>query len=567
MESKDEYDYIVIGGGSGGLASARRAAHYGAKVALIEQGSIGGTCVNRGCVPKKLMFHAGELANSLRLFTHYGFGAVGLTPLTPSIMASEVESLLEAPIIVAEQQRLAQSLPDIERSESSKKIKRRKDRAFHIQDGTKILSHAITPLQKHLLVDPGLEIQLKFDWGSMKQARDDYIRRLHGIYLASMEREHVKYFVESAEIISPNTVKLTNSNQTLKAKHVLLASGSTPTLPKSINGYEYTITSDEFFNMTSQPKRVGIIGGGYIGVELAGILHSLGSQVHLWCRADRLLRRGHFDSLMSEMLFDEMIQTGILVRTNTNVISIEKASNDDTNLNPFIPLNVTLNISKNGKEKKAQVVVDIVIVATGRRPNLSFGLKASNEPSDKMTLKLNNDGMIIVNDLQETNIPNVYAVGDITTQRHLTPVAIAAGRALADRLFGGPDMSKKTTDLRFVPSVVFSHPPIGVVGSSEEEAREKYGSGLVKAYVTRFTNLVYGMIPPGHRDRRETIYKIVTVKQDNEELVVGIHLFGHGSDEILQGFAVAMGMGMTKADLDRTIAIHPTSAEELINMK
>lgn len=575
------FDYIVIGSGSGGLASARRAASHGAKVALIEQSSIGGTCVNRGCVPKKIMFHAAELADSLRLFPHYGFGSTGLRPLAPRLLAGEIESQLEASSTLAAHEKSApQSLLSPEG-----KTKRKKPSKIRIPDGSNLISHAVTPLQRHLLVDPGLETQVRFEWSALKQARDEYIRRIHGIYTSALQQEGVQYYPDESGsiLVQEKKVKLGKSGQVLTAPHILLATGASPSIPKEIPGIELAISSDEFFLLDKQPKRVGIIGGGYIAVELAGILHALGSQVHLWHRADQLLRHGPFDPLMGDLVYEEMVQNGILIQSSTVVTKLEysdpemeddmfdapvkrvstnSTSSESEPASPVeqpgsCPIRVTLDMKHGDKQRQALVVVDVVIVATGRRPNLE-GVCDS--------LKCNEKGLIAINDRQETNLDGVYAVGDITTQAHLTPVAIAAGRALADRLFG-KNMGSKKVDLTIVPSVVFSHPPIGSVGLTEEGAKKKYGKDLVAVYVKKFTSLYYGVVPPGHRDRHLSAFKIITTKENEKEKVVGLHLFGKNVDEILQGFAVAMEAGLTKEALDRAIPIHPTAAEELIGMK
>jgi glutathione reductase (NADPH) len=446
------FDYVVIGGGSGGIASARRAAAYGARVALIESGPLGGTCVNAGCVPKKVMYNAASIAEALRDASGYGF-----------------------------------------------------------------------------------DIELKgFDWDALRTRRDAYVQRLNGVYADNLAQSGVEVIRGRARFEAGGVVHV--EGQSLAAPHVLIAVGGEARLP-ALPGAELGLLSDDMFKLGVQPRRILIVGAGYIAVEFAGILNALGSSVSVAYRGSHPLR--HFDSLLGETLSEEMARQGIslyphslplaLTRRATGSLDLLRA--DGTLLEDF----------------------DAVLWAIGRSPATShLGLPwVSIEP----TLT----GHIPVDAYQNSITPGIYAVGDVTGRFELTPVAIAAGRRLADRLFGGLPESK--LDYADIPTVAFSHPPIGTVGLSEAEAIELYGAAGVKTYVTRFTNMYYAMTTY----KPKTAMKLVTVGP--EERVVGVHVIGLGADEMLQGFAVAVRMGATKSDFDRTVAIHPTAAEELVTLR
>lgn len=466
------YDYIVIGGGSGGIASARRAAAYGAKVLLIEEGKLGGTCVNRGCVPKKVMFNAGSIADAMRHASHYGF--------------------------------------------------------TH--------SNGVFPT---------------FNWSNLKMTRDSYIERLNGIYSDNLKKSGVDILQARGELMGPGRVRV--GENVLEGKYILIATGSHADWPDKIPGHDLGITSDGFFELESQPKNVAIIGAGYIAVELAGIFKALGSNVKLWCRGDGLLRS-----------FDPMIQIGVereLLRDadglNEGHVKIlketevlELRSEVDGNMKSVV------FISKDGEIKEFGGF-DCIIWAIGRDGRDDF--RACNDK--ECVIEVNERGFVQVDASQATELENVYALGDITGTHMLTPVAIAAGRALSDHLFGKNGNGKISYEL--IPSVVFSHPPIGSVGLTEPEARNRFGSESVKVYETSFTNMYFTPLPP--QSKELTQYKLVC--QGPEEKVVGLHIIGRGSDEILQGFAVAINMGATKSDFDKTIAIHPTAGEELVTMR
>ncbi|MBX3184257.1 MAG: glutathione-disulfide reductase [Polyangiaceae bacterium] len=453
----EELDYIVIGAGSGGLASARRAAQRGARVALVEVGRLGGTCVNVGCVPKKVMWNAASLAEGAQVAQGYGFTG-----------------------------------------------------------------------------------ELTLDFAKLKAGRDAYLVRLNQIYAKNLDADGVQLVTGRGRLTGPGEVRVEapGSNpdaepRTLRAPHVLLATGGRPRRPE-LPGQELGITSDGFFELTELPRSVVIVGGGYISVELAGVLRALGSEVTLWVRKAQVLTG--FDPLIRDALTEELVKAGIHIEVEAEPTGIVREADG-------------LTVRGVGHETRG---VDQVLWAIGREPNTAeLGLESVGLTTDE-------GGTISVDAYQNTSVPGVYAVGDITGRWPLTPVAIAAGRKLADRLFGGA--AEARLDYEDIPTVVFSHPPIGTVGLTEPEARERHGSA-VRCYQTRFTNLYYALVD----HKVSTVMKLVTVGP--EERVVGIHVMGLGADEMIQGFAVALRMGATKADLDRTVAIHPTAAEELVTLR
>ncbi len=445
------YDVISIGGGSGGLAVARRAAAYGARCAVIEQGPLGGTCVNVGCVPKKVMWYAAEVAHALRDAPDYGFNV------------------------------------------------------------------------------PGSE----FNWTYLREAREVYIRRLNGIYRTSLSDGNVDEIKGFAQFFDKKTIAV--GDRTYTAEHVVIATGGHPVIP-AVAGAELGITSDGFFKLNQRPGRVAIVGGGYIAVELAGLLHALGSEVTLILRGASFLSR--FDAMLRETLMEEMLNQGINILSGVSPNSIERV--DDGSL--------TLHCCEGQQITR----MDCLIWAVGRAPNTaSLSLENAGVKTDPR-------GFIPTDEYQNTNIPNIYAVGDVTGRTALTPVAIAAGRRLADRLFGNQPDSR--LDYNNIPTVVFSHPPIGTIGLTEDEAHDIHGDG-VKIYQTRFAPMYYAL--SAHKGH--TAMKLVTVSP--RETVIGCHIIGLGADEMLQGFAVAIKMGATKQDFDNTVAIHPTSGEELVTLK
>ncbi|HAK15411.1 MAG TPA: glutathione-disulfide reductase [Acinetobacter junii] len=446
------YDYIAIGGGSGGIASVNRAAMYGMKCALIEKSEIGGTCVNVGCVPKKVMWYAAHIAESIHKYAEdYGFNA-------------QIES---------------------------------------------------------------------FNWQTLVKNRQAYIDRIHQSYENSLSKNNVDLIQGAAQFVNQTTIEV--NGEIFTADHILIATGTQPSLPK-IEGVEYGIDSNGFFELSALPKTTAVIGSGYIAVELAGVLNALGSQVGLFIRKDLPVRR--FDQFLSETLVEVMQADG--VKIHTQAIPQKVTKNIDGSVNLHL---------ENGEVHK----VDCLIWATGREPH------TANLNLDKANVQLNDRGYIEVDKFQNTTQKGIYAVGDITGKMELTPVAVAAGRRLSERLFN--NKPNEYLDYENIPTVVFSHPPIGTVGITEQEAIEQYGEQSVKVYNSSFTAM-YSAIT---QHRQPTKMKLVCVGE--EEKIVGIHGIGFGMDEILQGFAVALKMGATKRDFDNTVAIHPTSAEEFVTMR
>ncbi|KAI0032360.1 glutathione-disulfide reductase [Vararia minispora EC-137] len=459
----EKYDIVFIGGGSGGSAGSRRAALYKAKVALIEEaGKLGGTCVNVGCVPKKIMWHAADLAEKAR-FAREGYH-------------------------------------------------------FDISEP-------------------------KFSWKDFKPQRDAYIRKLNGIYDSNVNKEGVIYHHGRASLNSASEVEITRpdgSKYSIHADHVVVATGGYPTVPSDdeIPGASLGITSDGFFDLEDQPKRVAVAGAGYIAVELAGVLHTLGSETHLLIRGDKVLRT--FDPSLQDVLTPWMEKTGVNIHKQTKVTRVEGQRGD-----------LTVYLTDGSSIK-----VEQLIWAIGRTAS------TDNLGLEQLGVKLDQKRNIVVNEWQETDVKGIYALGDVAGKALLTPVAIAAARRLSNRLFGGPKFKEDKLVYENIPTVVFSHPPIGTVGLTEPEAREKYGDA-VKIYKSNFRALFFSMVPEEHKE--PTMYKLIVVGE--EERVVGVHIIGMGSDEVMQGFGVAVKMGACKKDLDDTVAIHPTSAEELVTLR
>ncbi|SHI21487.1 glutathione-disulfide reductase [Ferrimonas marina] len=448
-----QFDYIVLGAGSGGIASANRAAMRGAKVLLIEAQHLGGTCVNVGCVPKKVMWFGAQVAEAMNL---YG--------------------------------------PDY-----------------------------------------GFDVTVnKFDWGKLVQSREAYIERIHGGYNRGLDSNGVTLVKGFGKFVDSKTVEVNGEHYT--ADNILIAVGGRPTIP-AIPGAEHGIDSNGFFALTEQPKRVAVIGAGYIAVELAGVLHSLGSETHLLVRKHAPLR--NFDPMVTETLVELMEQEGPTLHTHSIPKEVVKEADGS----------LTLHL-ENGNSLN----VDTLIWAIGREPATDkINIEAAG-------VKVNERGFIPVDAYQNTNVPGIYTVGDIMEGGiELTPVAVKAGRALSERLFGGQPEAKMDYDL--VPTVVFSHPAIGTLGLTEPQAREQYGDDNVKVYTSSFAAMYTAVT--AHRQ----MTKMKLVCAGPEEKIVGLHGIGFGMDEILQGFAVAVKMGATKADFDATVALHPTSAEEFVTMR
>lgn len=446
----ERYDLLVIGGGSGGLAHAQRAAEYGAKAAVVEYGPLGGTCVNVGCVPKKVMWYAAHHAHGFDHAADYGF--------------------------------------DIE-----------------------VKGH---------------------DWGALKSRRDAYIERLNRIYESNLDRRGVTYIAGGARFKDPNTVDV--DGREYQAERIVIATGGKPIVP-DIPGAEFGITSDGFFELEERPQRVLIAGSGYIAVELAGVFNALGSDVQLVVRKDSVLRS--FDSMLSAELMEAMGRDDIDLVTGVVPASVERA--DD-------------GLLMHAQDGRTFGPVDCLVWAIGRCPN------TDSLDAEKAGVEQDEHGFVPTDRFQQTNVENIFALGDVTGRDALTPVAIAAGRRLGDRLYGG--MEGRHLEYELIPTVIFSHPTIGTVGLTEDQARTKYGDDM-KVYTSGYTGMYYAL----GTNKRRSVMKLITAGAD--ERVVGCHVIGEGADEMMQGFAVAMRMGATKKDFDDTVAIHPTSSEELVTMR
>ena len=446
-----EYDIIAIGGGSGGIATMNRAGEHGAKAAVIEEKKLGGTCVNVGCVPKKIMWYGAQIAES---FHHYG--------------------------------------PDY---------------GFTSSD-------------------------VQFDFAKLRQNREAYIDRARSSYDGSFKRNGVDLIEGRAHFVDSHTVSV--NGELIRAKHIVIATGARPSIP-TIPGAELGGSSDDVFAWEQLPESVAILGAGYIAVELAGVLHALGVKTDLFVRRDRPLRG--FDSYIVEGLVNEMEKTGLPLHTHKVPVKLEETEQG-----------ITIHFEDGSSHTASQV-----IWATGRRPNVD-GLEL-----EKAGVTLNQRGFIQVDEYQNTVVDGIYALGDVTGEKELTPVAIKAGRTLSERLFYGKTNAKM--DYTTIPTVVFSHPAIGTVGLTEDQAIKEYGQDNIKVYKSSFASM-YSAVTS---HRQESRFKLITAGAD--EKVVGLHGLGYGVDEMIQGFAVAIKMGATKADFDATVAIHPTASEEFVTMR
>ncbi|MEM8612093.1 MAG: glutathione-disulfide reductase [Cyanobacteria bacterium P01_H01_bin.105] len=443
-----DFDLFAIGAGSGGIATARRAAQYGAKVAVAEFDRLGGTCVNRGCVPKKLMVYASHFASHRQEAAGYGW-----------------------------------------------------------------------------TFEPG-----KFDWPHMIKAVNDEVSRLNAIYQRMIDNAEVTLYQGHARIIDPHTVEV--AGQTVTAEKILIAVGGKPSKP-NIPGIELAITSDEIFNLTQQPKRMVIFGGGYIGCEFACVLSALGTEVTQIIRRDKILRG--FDEDIRTEVQDAMLRHGIRI-VKDDLISIEKTGEG---------LKVNL-------QNDNIVFTDVVgLAALGRIPRLeNLGLETT-----RVEVK---NGAIVVDAHSQTAESNIYAVGDCTDRINLTPVAINEGRVFADTHYGG---KRRVMNHDNIPSAVFTTPEVATVGMTENEAIEKYGEAGIRVYRSRFRPMYYTL----PKLEEKTLMKLIVHVQTDK--VLGVHMVGDSAAEIIQGMAIAVKMGATKADFDATVGIHPSSAEEFVTMR
>jgi glutathione reductase (NADPH) len=448
----EKFDLVVIGGGSGGLAAAQRAAEYGAKVVLAEPARLGGTCVNVGCVPKKIMWNAAELGSAL---------------------------------------------PDA------------RDYGFRVEAG-------------------------EFDWGAMKAKRDAYIERLNALYAANLAKRSVELVRARANFIDAHTVSA--GDRRLHAEHVLIATGSRPRLP-AIPGVELGITSDGFFELTERPRRAAVVGSSYIAIELAGILAGLGTETTLVMRGDTALKS--FDAMLGEGALTMLRDEGVEIAINTIPTRLSRAAHGALEL-----------VARDGRVLGPY---DCLVWAIGR------GAVVEGLHLERAGVGLDIQGFICNDKYQVSNVPGIYAIGDVSGRAQLTPVAIAAGRRLMDRVFGG--QAGRHLDYESIPTVIFGRPPLGTVGLSERAAGERYGARNLTVYRASFVPLYHALTAAKPRSQM----KLITAGA--EQRIVGLHVVGQGADEMLQGFAVAIRMGATKQDFDDTVAIHPTSAEEFVTMR
>ena len=449
-EQEYDYDLFVIGAGSGGVRASRIAASHGARVAVAEEYRVGGTCVIRGCVPKKLLVYGSHFAEELQDAANYGW---------------TVE-------------------------------------------------------------------KMRFDWPTLRDAVLKDVDRLNTAYTTTLENNKVERFLERATITGPHGVRLASGRE-ISAKYILVATGAWPVMPE-FEGNEHCITSNEVFHLPELPRRVVIQGAGYIALEFAGIFNALGSAVTVVNRSDAILRG--YDETLRDRLLQITMARGITYRFNCPITRVEKQP--DGCLHVWV------------KGAQDPIPADAVLVATGRRPNVAgLGLETAG-------IELGERGEIRVDDTAKTTCDSIYAVGDVTDRVQLTPVAIREGHAFADRVFGGKDLR---IDYDCIPSAVFSQPPLAGVGLTEGQARNAYGN--VKVYSSDFRPMKNIF---GHRPERG-LYKMIVDAQTDR--VLGIHMIGPDSPEILQATAIAVKAGLTKADFDATVALHPSMAEELVLMR
>jgi glutathione reductase (NADPH) len=447
-----DFDLFVIGGGSGGISSARRAAQYGAKVGIAEAWTIGGTCVNRGCVPKKLMMYASRFPEQFQAATGYGW--------------SQTDS--------------------------------------------------------------------KFDWPTLINAVEKELKRLNGIYDGMLERSNVQVLPHYASFIDSHTLDV--GGEKVTAEKILIAVGGKPVMPP-IPGIEHAITSDDIFHLPTQPHKAVILGGGYIGCEFACILNGLGTEVTQVIRGDKILRG--FDEDIRDEIQAKMIADGIHIMTQTDIKHVAKT---DTGVDVCVLIN--------GHEE--HILADVVsLAALGRKPNIEkLGLE-----NTQVELAA---GAIAVDKYSTTAEPHIFAVGDVTDKVNLTPVAISEGRAFADTQFGG---QSRTMSYDNIPTAVFTSPEAATVGLTEAEAIAQYGEDGIKVYRSKFRPMFYTM--PDIQTK--TLMKMIVHAESDR--VIGAHMVGDDAAEIIQGVAIALKTGATKANFDATVGIHPSAAEEFVTMR
>lgn len=450
MTRKYDYDLFVIGAGSGGVRASRIAANYGARVAVAEEYRVGGTCVIRGCVPKKLFVYASHFSEEFEDAAGYGW-----------------------------------------------------------------------------TVEPA-----SFDWKTLIANKDEEIDRLNGIYIRNLERSGVEIIASRAVLKDAHTVHLVGERRDVTADKILVATGATPFKPHTVPGIEHAITSNEAFHLEELPRRMIIVGGGYIAVEFAGIFNGLGVETMLTYRQDKILRG--FDEDIRDGLMAEIRKKGVDLRTHTDIAAIERRGGK------------YLATMRDG----AIVETDLIMYATGRVPN-SEGLGL-----EEAGVRMKKNGAVEVDALSQTSVPNIYAVGDVTDRVALTPIAIREGHAFAETVFNG---NPTAVDHSIIPTAVFSQPEIGTVGLTEHEARERFEA--VDIYKTSFRPMKHTMTG---RDEKTFMKLIVDARTDR---VLGVHMMGPGSGELVQTVGIAVTLGATKKQFDATVAVHPTAAEELVTLR
>ncbi|KAJ5673382.1 Glutathione reductase [Penicillium longicatenatum] len=468
--TEQQYDYIVLGGGSGGSGSARRAAGwYNAKTLIVESGRSGGTCVNVGCVPKKMTWNAGTVNETIHIGKYYG---------------------------------------------------------YDIPEGT------------------------KFNYKYFKETRDAEIKRLNGIYERNWGKEGIDLVHGRARFVESKVIEVSLEDGTTAryaGKHILIATGGRPNIP-DIPGAEHGITSDGFFEIEELPPKIAVVGAGYIAVELAGVMNAMDVETHMFIRGEQFLRK--FDPMIQKTMTDRYEAAGVKMHRHHSGFKEIKLIRDGKGADRLIKL-----ISNDGTEME----VNELLWAVGRAPEVED--LQLNIPG----VKLSSSGHVVVDEFQNTSVEGVYALGDVTGQAELTPVAIAAGRQLGSRIFGPSEFKTAKLSYENIPTVVFSHPEVGSIGLTEPEARQQYGDDKIKTYHTKFTAMYYSLMPAEEKAKNPTEMKIICAGP--QEKVVGLHILGLGVGEMLQGFGVAVKMGATKADFDSCVAIHPTSAEELVTLR
>ena len=444
-----DFDLFVIGAGSGGVRAARIAAKHGAKVAIAEEYRVGGTCVIRGCVPKKLLVYASRFAEEFEDAVGFGWTTKGVS----------------------------------------------------------------------------------FDWATLIENKDKEIDRLNAAYIRNLEASGAQLIMERATLVDKNTVALA-SGRKITAKYILIATGAAPFIPRHMPGHELAITSNEAFHLERLPRRMVIVGGGYIAVEFAGIFNNLGVETVLLYRGDQILRG--FDDDLRNHLAEEMKKKGIEILTKSDVDKIERSGDG---------VRVTLCDG-------SLIGAGQIMFATGRIPNsLNLGLEEAG-------VKLNQHGAVQVNEFSQSTVDNIYAVGDVTNRVNLTPVAIREGHAFADTVFGN---KPRSVDHSLVPSAVFSQPELGTVGLTEAQARKAHAK--IDIYKTSFRPMKHTL---SGRDERVLMKLVVDGETDK---VLGCHIAGEGAGEMAQLLGIALTCGATKAQFDATLAVHPTASEELVTMR